>query len=92
MDSETAVNLCQQTLYTAILIGTPILLAGLLTGLVVGLFQAVTQIQEQTLPVILKIIVMMLVGAWFLPWMCMKLLEFGRELLQNIPETLSTLM
>ena len=44
----------------ALLIGSPVLLAGMVVGLLIGLFQALTQIQEQTVAFVPKIVAMVL--------------------------------
>lgn len=92
MEAETAITLCKEALYLALMISGPILLTGILVGFAAGLFQALTQIQEQTLAIILKMVAMMLVAAWFLPWMIMKLIEFGQILFENIPDSITPLM
>ena len=43
------------------IIGSPVLVAGMIVGLVIGLFQTLTQIQEQSVVFVPKIIVMLLV-------------------------------
>ena len=37
MDAQDAINLTQQAMFTALLLGAPILLAGVLVGLLIGL-------------------------------------------------------
>ena len=62
MDScKTPLISAGEALWTMLLIGSPVLVAGLIVGLVIGLFQALTQIQEQTVAFVPKIIVMLLV-------------------------------
>ncbi len=92
MDLDSVLTLCRNTLWLTLTISAPILIAGIVTGLLVGLFQALTQIQEQTLAVILKIIVMAVTAACFLPWMLGKLTEFARLLFENIPDSISPLI
>lgn len=92
METESAVALCKEAIYLALMISGPILLTGIIVGFAVGLFQALTQIQEQTVAIILKMVAMIFVAAWFLPWMIMKLIEFGQILFQNIPDSITPLM
>ena len=63
----------------------PILIAGTAIGLLIGLFQALTQIQEQTIAIVLKIIVMMLVVVYTMPWMSKIMIERAQETFQTIP-------
>ena len=54
MDPQDAINLTQQAMLTALLLGAPVLLAGVLVGLLIGLAQALTQIQDQTVAFVPK--------------------------------------
>jgi flagellar biosynthetic protein FliQ len=40
MTPDFAIYICKQTVYTALLISAPMLIAGLVVGIVVSLFQA----------------------------------------------------
>ena len=55
MDPQDAIELGRQAIWISLLIGAPVLLAGLVVGLVVGLLQALTQIQEQTVAFVPKL-------------------------------------
>ena len=67
------------------LVGSPVLVAGMVVGLVVGLFQALTQIQEQTVAFVPKIIVMLLVLSVSLPWLIAQMLQYTNDLIAGIP-------
>ena len=92
MDVSAAVSLCQNALWCALIISLPILAVGIIVGLVIGLFQALTQIQEQTMTVVVKMLVMAAAAAWFLPWIVTRLVEFSRQLIENIPDSLNPLI
>lgn len=77
---ESAVYLVREALLASLKIATPVLLAGVLVGLVVSLFQSVTSIQDQTLTFVPKIVSMILVAAFLLPWIALKLAEYAAEL------------
>ena len=49
MNLETAIELFRQSIITALMLVSPILLTTIAVGLTVSLIQAVTSIQEQTL-------------------------------------------
>ena len=66
----------QQTVKTAILVTSPILLTGMVVGLTVGIFQSVTQIQEMTLTFIPKMAAIVLVILFLMPWMLTTLTDF----------------
>ena len=71
-----------------LLIGAPVLLAGMAVGLIVGLMQAVTQIQEQTVSFVPKLVVMVLVLSLTLPWLINQMVQYSHDLIVNIPATL----
>jgi flagellar biosynthesis protein FliQ len=85
MDSQEAIDLGRQALWTALMIGSPMLVAGLVVGLLIGLFQALTQIQEQTVAVVPKIVTMVLVLSVSLPWLLSQILHYTTELISSIP-------
>jgi len=74
---------------TALLIGAPILLAGVLIGLLIGLAQALTQIQDQTVAFVPKIVAMVAVLILCLPWLIQKMVEYSESLIVNIPKTIT---
>ena len=88
MDSQSAVDLGRQAIVETMIVGAPVLLAGLAIGLVIGLLQALTQIQEQTVSTIPKIVGMILVLGWSLPWLVARLVQYSQDLLAGIPGTL----
>ncbi|MDR1385218.1 MAG: flagellar biosynthetic protein FliQ [Planctomycetaceae bacterium] len=88
MDTQVAIDMSRDMIWTALLISMPVLTAGVAIGLVVGLLQALTQIQEQTIGTVLKILVMIIVLALLLPWMTEKMIDFSTELYTSIPDNL----
>ena len=88
MQPQEAVDLGREALVIATLVAAPILLAGMLVGLLIGLLQALTQIQEQTVAFVPKLIAMVLATGLAAPWIMMRLIEYSRELIANIPNSL----
>ena len=88
MDPQDAIDLGRQAVIETLLIGAPILLAGMAVGLVVGLIQALTQIQEQTIAFVPKIAAMIAVLGYMLPWLITRMLQYSEELISSIPEGL----
>lgn len=82
------IELGRDAIAMALSLGFPILLAALVVGVLVGLFQAMTQIQEQTLAFVPKVFVVLLVLSLLLPWMMSSMMEYTRQLIVNIPNTL----
>ncbi len=69
---------------TGLLVVMPLLGAGLLVGVIVALFQAVTQIREMTLTFIPKILAVVAVLIWLLPWMISTMVAYTLEMFQWI--------
>lgn len=88
MDPQVAVDLSREAIIVATLIVAPALLAGMVVGLVVGLLQALTQVQEQTVAFVPKMLAMALALGLSMPWVLTRLVEYARELITNIPNTL----
>ncbi|GHT41850.1 flagellar biosynthesis protein FliQ [Planctomycetales bacterium] len=85
MDAQFAIDLFRSSIWTALIIVSPVLVAGTIIGLFIGLMQALTQIQEQTVAIVLKIIVMVLVIAYLMPWMTELMIEHSTEVFHTIP-------
>ena len=88
MDPQDAIDLGREAIAMTLLIGSPVLLAGMLVGLVIGLLQAITQIQEQTVAFVPKLVAMVLVLSLALPWLISQLVEYTHELFTRIPDML----
>lgn len=80
MSAEFAVWVCKHTVYTALLLAAPMLLAGLLVGLVISLLQAATQVHEMTLTFIPKILAVTTTLMLLLPWILNVLIKFTRDM------------
>jgi flagellar biosynthesis protein FliQ len=85
MAPEEAVDLARHAIWIALLVGAPVLLAGMFVGLVIGLLQALTQIQEQTIAFVPKIVAMVAVLSLALPWLITQLLQYSANLITTIP-------
>ena len=88
MDPQDAIDLGREALWTVLLIGSPVLLAGMIVGLVISLFQTLTQIQEQSVVFVPKLIVMLLVLSVTLPWLISRMLQYTTDLISGIPGSL----
>jgi flagellar biosynthetic protein FliQ len=89
MEIDQAIDLGRQAMFTALLLGSPILAAGLVVALVMGLLQALTQIQDQTISFVPKIVAMVAALAVCLPWLISRLVEYSQQLITNIPNTIT---
>jgi flagellar biosynthetic protein FliQ len=89
MTPETVTTIGQQALWVTIMIAGPLLGSALAVGLLVGMVQAATQINEMTLSFIPKlfVLVMALVAAG--PWMLSVIVNYTRQLMEQIPSLIS---
>ncbi|EAL5962914.1 flagellar biosynthesis protein FliQ [Campylobacter jejuni] len=85
MDESTLVALGVQTFKITLLLSLPMLLAGLIAGLVISIFQATTQINEMTLSFVPKIILVVVILIFLMPWMTTTMIDFTQNILNQIP-------
>ncbi|ECL3674851.1 TPA: flagellar biosynthesis protein FliQ [Campylobacter jejuni] len=85
MDESTLVALGVQTFKITLLLSLPMLLAGLIAGLVISIFQATTQINEMTLSFVPKIILVVVILIFLIPWMTTTMIDFTENILNQIP-------
>lgn len=88
MQPQDAVDLGQQAVTAALVLGGPVLLTALAVGLVVGLLQAVTQVQEQTVSFVPKLVATVAVLSLMLPWLIDRMVQYSHDVITNIPHTL----
>lgn len=86
MDTDLAIFLTADMLWTAALIAGPILGVALLVGLLISVLQVVTQIQEMTLTFVPKIVAIVVVILVLGGWMLGTLVEFASNLYRSIPQ------
>jgi len=88
MDPQTAIDLARNAVNTALMLGAPVLVCGMVVGLAVGLLQAMTQVQEQTVSFLPKLVAMIIVLSLTLPWLVNEMVRYSHDLIVNIPNTL----
>lgn len=74
-----------QTFKTTLMLSLPMLLAGLFAGLIISIFQATTQINEMTLSFVPKILLVVVVLIFLMPWMMNVMMDFTTGLFEQIP-------
>ncbi|MDX1970117.1 MAG: flagellar biosynthetic protein FliQ [Planctomycetaceae bacterium] len=85
MSTDSAIEMIQRAVLMSLLLGAPALAAALLAGLLISIGQAVTQLQDQTLSFVPKMVAMVSVLLFTLPWTLHLLAEYATELIQDIP-------
>lgn len=88
MTVDTAVELCRNAVMLTLAVSLPVMLAAMAIGLLISIGQAVTQLQEQTLTFVPKLVTMVLVLLYTLPWALTLLVEYATHLYRGIPGTI----
>ena len=85
MDVTTITDLGREAILLTLRLGLPILLATLAVGLLTGLMQAMTQIQEQTIAMVPKILVVLIILGLLMPSILTAMMEYTQTLISGIP-------
>lgn len=78
--------LAVQTYKLTLILSLPMLLAGLIVGLLISIFQATTQINEITLAFVPKILAVVAVIIFTMPWMVNMITDYTRMLFNMISD------
>lgn len=74
-----------ETFKISLYLSMPMLLAGLVAGLAISIFQATTQINEMTLSFVPKVLIVIVVAIFTMPWMMNMMIEFTTRIFEMIP-------
>lgn len=83
---STLIKLGIETFKIALLLSLPMLMAGLVAGLTISIFQATTQINEMTLSFVPKIILVVVIIIFTMPWMMNMMIDFTTNMFNYIPK------
>jgi flagellar biosynthesis protein FliQ len=86
MSGSDVGTVLQRALYTALMVGGPIVLVSMAVGLCISIVQAATQINEATLTFVPKLIVVALILIILGPMMVGQLTDFTRFVFQVASE------
>ena len=78
-------NLAIETYKITLILSLPMLLVGLIVGLLISIFQATTQINEMTLTFVPKILAVIVVIIFTMPWMLNMLMDFTTRIFNLMP-------
>lgn len=84
MDAQL-IGLAVETYKITLILSLPMLLVGLVVGLMISIFQATTQINEMTLTFVPKILAVVIVIIFTMPWMLNMLIDFTTKIFNMIP-------
>jgi type III secretion protein S len=85
MDESSILTHMSRSLVIFMMWVLPPLLAALVVGLGIGIVQAATQIQDQTLPLTVKLLVVVAVIGLFAPVLSAPLLEQAKQIFTEFP-------
>lgn len=85
LESDRAIGLMNDMLWTCVMVAGPILVATLLVGLAISVFQVATQLQEITLSYVPKLMTAAILLILLGPWMIARITDFARNLFIAIP-------
>ncbi len=88
MDITHAVDWSRQALWTALILGGPLVLAAFLVGFLVNVGQTLTQLHEPVVGMVPRLAAVALVLLLILPWLLGRWVSFAVELIRSIPELL----
>ena len=79
------INLAIEPYKITLFLSLPMLLVGLVIGLLISIFQATTQINEMTLTFVPKILAVIVVIIFTMPWMLNMLIDFTARIFNMMP-------
>jgi flagellar biosynthetic protein FliQ len=68
-----------------LLMSLPVLLVAMVVGLLISIFQATTQINEATLSFVPKVLAVIVVILFTMPWMIESMVGYTRNIINSIP-------
>lgn len=79
MSIALAIDWYRKMLWTAVLVGGPVILAGVVVGLIVAILQAATQVNDSAVAFAPKAVATIAVVVIAGPWMLAQLVDFTTE-------------
>ena len=86
---QQLMSLAIQTYKITLFLSLPVLLVALIMGLLISIFQATTQINEMTLAFVPKILTVVAMIIFTMPWMLNMLMDFTKMVINMIPTIIS---
>lgn len=84
MSETEIIDVAREAIWMMIVIGTPVMMVGLLVGVIIALLQALTQVQEITLVFVPKILTMLLAIFVLFPSFIMVMTTFMQHISDRI--------
>jgi len=84
MTTEVVTNLGKDLLQTTFFLMAPMLVVAMVVGLVIGIFQTISSIHEQTIAFLPKVLAVLGVFLFCLPWMMRMMSSYTVNLFGNL--------
>jgi len=84
MTTEVVITLGKDLLQTTFFLMAPMLVVAMVVGLVIGIFQTISSIHEQTITFLPKVLGVLGVFLFCLPWMLRMMTSYTVNLLGNL--------
>lgn len=84
MSETEIIDVAREAIWMMIIIGTPVMMVGLLVGVIIALLQALTQVQEITLVFVPKILTMFMAIFILFPSFIMVMTSFMQNIANRI--------
>jgi len=81
---ESVMEVANDMMWITLLLSLPILITALVVGVVISLIQTVTSVQEMTLTFVPKLIAVMAVIAFAMPWTLRTIIEYTNTLFRSM--------
>ena len=82
MESQAAVMIARELMTVSLVLVAPVVIVSLVVGLVISIGQTVTSIQEQTLTFAPRIVAVVAVVIFLMPWYLETLMTYTNKLFQ----------
>jgi flagellar biosynthetic protein FliQ len=79
------VGLGMEMFKIVLLMSMPILMVAMIVGLLISIFQATTQINEMTLSFVPKVLAVIAVLLFVMPWMLESMVNYTEDIFNSIP-------
>jgi len=83
MEPHSAVETGQNAILVCLMVGGPVLVAGLLIAILIGVIQSMTHIQDQTVSFVPKIILITIILAIGMPWLTEYMVEYSASMMES---------
>lgn len=88
MELAQVIDWSREAIRLALLLSGPPLAVALVVGLLVGVGQTLTQLHEPVVGLVPRLVAVLLVMLWLLPWLLGRWVTFATELIESIPGSL----